>query len=314
MTPIIFRVGLPDFSAGAFYKALCRAQAKEYLSRINRCVPPIMVSARAFWRRGTGFRKVSLFHAVDVALDSAGFTAMKLGGYPWSLDEYLDWVFSSTLTDARGWFPWAWWAAMDYCVEPQIAKDRPEVLRKLALTASTLDDTLQRLDWWRWEGDNEIPDPLATIQGWLPDDYRRSIGLLTEVFAARDRDWPDLVGVGSVCRRNVAGPAGVVAVVEAIDRALPAGVGLHLFGVKTEALQVLKDHPRVVGADSMAWSVAARRKLWRQARGAISDAVKRGATDEEAHLVGRHTLWRSRAKDAEVLTEWATEQLQGLVR
>jgi len=49
--------------------------------------------------------------------------------------------------------------------------------------------------------------------------------------------------------------------VEALDRVLPSGVGLHLFGVKGTALRFLSDHPRIASVDSMAWDFAARRQV-----------------------------------------------------
>jgi hypothetical protein len=40
------------------------------------------------------------------------------------------------------------------------------------------------------------------------------------------------VGLGSVCRRHLHAPDGIVAIVRALDEIMPAGVQLHLFGVK----------------------------------------------------------------------------------
>jgi hypothetical protein len=47
-------------------------------------------------------------------------------------------------------------------------------------------------------------------------------------------------------------------VVRALDRVLPAGVRLHLFGVKSDGLAELSAHPRVASVDSCAWDFRAR--------------------------------------------------------
>ena len=63
-------------------------------------------------------------------------------------------------------------------------------------------------------------------------------------------DWPDLVGLGSMCRRRTDG----------LDRVLPAPVRLHLFGVKSTAIAALPGRPRVASStDSQAWDFAARK-------------------------------------------------------
>ena len=55
---------------------------------------------------------------------------------------------------------------------------------------------------------------------------------------------------------------GVVVSLERVDRVLPSGVQLHLYGVKSTALDVLLAEAaldgRVRSVDSMAWDVAAR--------------------------------------------------------
>jgi hypothetical protein len=66
------------------------------------------------------------------------------------------------------------------------------------------------------------------------------------------------VGIGSMCRREVGGSNGVLAILDAVDRVLPAHVQVHLFGVKSTALERVRHHPRVASMDSMAWDVRAR--------------------------------------------------------
>jgi hypothetical protein len=206
---------------------------------------PLLLSANALWdhRRGRFRLPSPRLAGADIALDSAGFVAMiRYGGYRWPVQDYA--------ALAAAW-PWAWWAAMDYCCEPEIAADRGEVIRRVHLTAERLADCIEAAE------EAASPPPMPVLQGREPDDYALSAGLTAEAIAGR---WPALVGVGSVCRRAVHGPDGLFAVVARLDRELPPGVRLHLFGVKGAALARFHDWPRVASTDSQAWDLAAR---WR---------------------------------------------------
>lgn len=94
---------------------------------------PLMFSANAFanYRDGCfrGFRlnaASAIPRQVDAALDSAGFTAAaQYGDYRFSVSTYLDLVASRD---------WAFWSAMDYCVEPAIAQDA--TMRRLRIAAT----------------------------------------------------------------------------------------------------------------------------------------------------------------------------------
>jgi hypothetical protein len=236
---------------------------------------PVLISAGALWDKARGrFGPPGLmvWRCCDVALDSAGFTAMKhWGGYPWTVDQYVDAVNlgRSGVRDDRGELPipWTWWSQMDLCCEPEIASDRATVRARVEGTARLLAECREAVDAWRWEGDRELAYPMPVLQGWHPDDYRRSIDLADAVLGG---DWPDLVGVGSVCRRQLGGPAGLWRVLDAIEGALPSHVKLHLFGVKSEALEQVGE--RVASVDSMAWDLAARLNKG----GAPSSVVTRG--------------------------------------
>src|SRR3546814_13278624 len=76
---------------------------------------------------------------------------------------------------------------------------------------------------------------------------------------ALDYGLTPLIGVGSMCRREVSGPEGLIAVFDHLDRILPKGVMLHGFGVKGTALSHLKgiEH-RIASIDSQAYGQAAR--------------------------------------------------------
>ncbi len=235
---------------------------------------PVLVSAGALWQPKAGrfgCPGLGIWRLADVALDSAGFTAMRhWGGYPWTVARYVE-----AVTVGRGPIrgegglpvPWAWWSQMDLCCEPEIAGDAATVRARVEGTAELLADCRAEVDRWHAEGDHELAYPMPVLQGWHPDDYRRSIDLADAVLGG---DWPDLVGVGSVCRRQLGGPAGLWRVLDTIEGALPGHVRLHLFGVKSEALEQLTG--RVASVDSMAWDLAARLNKG----GAPSSVVTRG--------------------------------------
>lgn len=234
----LFILGLPYVADGPL------------LRKARELGAPVLLSANAFsvwarrdgWREWTRFRKapLQLLEGMDAYLDSAGFVAAsRYGGFEWSVDAYLD------LCEA---FPWTWFAAMDYCVEPQIAPDRTAVLDRLAMTTASLKACLSGA---RERGiDRRL---LPVVQGWKPDDYARC---LERISFAIDRP---VIGVGSVCRRNLGGPDGIFAVVDRLhDELGSAPTKLHLFGVKSEAVAALAGHPRIASFDSQAYGIRAR--------------------------------------------------------
>jgi len=210
----------------------------------------VLFSANAFARiypRGheregyfKGFRRpdAAQLAGVDAALDSAGYVAaVRYGDYRWTVADYLDLVASHH---------WTWWASMDMCCEPQIAEDRPLRLLRMAATAALL-----------WQCGREARErgldaPMPVLQGWTAAEYQLCAQWLPLA------EWPALVGIGSMCRRAVNGSDGVLAILDAVDRVLPAHVKVHLFGVKSTALECVAHHPRVTSMDSMAWDVRAR--------------------------------------------------------
>jgi hypothetical protein len=126
---------------------------------------PVLVSANAFWDKGAFWLKDgSLFGGADVALDSAGFVAMsRYWGYRWTLGDYIGLAARMRPT---------WYAAPDYCCEPQIASDRAEVLDRVRRTAF-------KLDWCRQvAADRGVSPPMPVLQGWQPDDYLRCADLI----------------------------------------------------------------------------------------------------------------------------------------
>lgn len=216
------------------------------LSTAARSLPDAcgLVSANALFDHSKGrFRHPApdLFSGLPMALDSAGFVAMvRYWFYRWTLDQYVD---------LAGSYPWVWWAAPDYCCEREVAANRSEVLSRVRATAAKLSWALQVA------ADRGVKPCMPVLQGWHPDDYIRCADLISRFI-----DLPDLVGIGSMCRRHLAGIDGAVAVVDRLDAILPAHVRFHLFGVKGAVAVSLRGHPRIASIDSQAYDAAARRE------------------------------------------------------
>lgn len=273
-TPAIL-IGLPFSTRGVLLDAARALRA------------PVLVSAGSLWV-GDRFKHPgdAAWLSCGASLDSAGFVAMKQGGYRWTVCEYVAFVVQSSSKQIDGdacWpgIPWRWWSAMDYCVEPEIAADRTEVERRIALTVSTLAETLSHVDQWRDEGVTDLADPMPILQGRVASDYLACAAGLDRVLRDAGRDGlPSLVGVGSVCRRHLHGPDGLLTILRELDRALPPHVRLHLFGVKGAALSHVSEllH-RIASVDSMAWDFAARIEARKEGRPSTvehrADAMRR---------------------------------------
>ncbi|WP_257558696.1 hypothetical protein [Sphingobium sp. CFD-2] len=239
--PINVIVGLPHLNDGPILQR-ARALGRTALISANALS---RWSEKRGWREWTGWRLGQLQNARGLSglcLDSAGFVATaRYGGFPWSLSDYV------SLAAA---YPFQWWASADYCVEAEIARDRDEVFDRLSRTIRANRDC-------RILGEDAgIADRLMpVIQGRRPSDYERCVDAL----------WGSLrpgalIGVGSMCRRDIHGPEGLIAVIDHLDQILPAGVLLHAFGVKGTALPFLLPFAhRVASIDSQAYGVGARR-------------------------------------------------------
>jgi hypothetical protein len=236
----IFMLGLPYLSDGAL------------LAAVRDLGAPVLFSANAFsvWSRAGGRRAwrrfrtnhLALLDGLDVVLDSAGFVAARCyGSYPWTVDDYLDFAAA---------YPFRWFAAMDFCVEPEIARDRAAIAGRIKATVSSLARCLEGA-----EARGVRARLMPVVQGRTPDDYT---GCLEAVQSVAGRT--ALLGVGSVCRRPATGPDGVLAIVDRLDRELGADAArLHLFGVKSTTAAALAHHPRIASFDSQAYGVQARR-------------------------------------------------------
>lgn len=234
MARIVTRVGLP-IPRGAM---LAHAKASGY---------PVLVSANAFFAVGADGRgrfrlpPASAFAGIDAALDSSGYVAMaRYNGYRWSANEYLDLAAAA---------PWTWYAAMDLASEAELASNELEVQLRLAGTVRNY------LHLCRLADDRGMARPIPVVQGQSPRHY---LWCADEMGLTSGSASVPLIGVGSMCRRNVAGDHGIVAIVEMLDRVLPPGTLVHLFGIKSASLMPLAGHPRVHSIDSCAWDFALR--------------------------------------------------------
>lgn len=99
---------------------------------------------------------------------------------------------------------------------------------------------------------------VPVLQGWHPHDYLRCLDRMP--WAA---DHP-LVGIGSMCRRHLHGEHGILHVLDLLDRAFSSSqTRFHLFGLKSRAIAIACQHPRVASADSQAYGIAARQEALR---------------------------------------------------
>ena len=156
------------------------------------------------------------------------------GVFPWIYAQYVE---LAALSGA------SWWSQPDLCSEPQIAKSREEFDYRIRATATLFEGVLRIVYAWR----NELArtcspgmvarmlPPVPVLQGWSADDYLRSLDLLDQVWP-RWRPWlapPALIGIGSVCRRQLHNPEqGLLAILAGLGGRLPAGARLHLCGIK----------------------------------------------------------------------------------
>lgn len=193
---------------------------------------PLFVSTRRLERLRT------LPRAADPwALDSGGFTELAMhgrwlttpAGYVARVRRYADEI---------GRLQWV--APQDWMCEPfMLAKTGLTVAQHQANTIRSFVELRQQL------GTLVVP----VLQGWDLDDYRRHADAYSA--AGIDLDDEQLVGLGSVCRRQATGQA------EAIVWALHP-IRLHGFGMKTEGLR--RYGAGLASADSMAWSYQARKR------------------------------------------------------
>lgn len=179
----------------------------------------------------------------DWALDSGGFTELSTHG-TWahgpSPAAYAERV--RIYQQCIGRLQWA--APQDWMCEPFIVAKTGLTIREHQWR------TIDNLFDLRRHGPG-LPF-IPVLQGWAVDDYLHHIDLYRA--AGLDLTTEPLVGVGSVCRRQ-----GTDEIGEVFTAIRDAGVTrLHGFGVK--ALGLRRYGHLLASADSMAWSMQARRE------------------------------------------------------
>lgn len=207
---------------------------------------PSMVSANAFWsprKAAFSFPETTDLSELDFAMDSAGYTSMLLwrnkgkqrgmaGIFPWTCSEYVGFANDSNAS---------WWSQPDLCVEKEIVSSAQEIEFRINATATFLELVLRML--YEWQNElaktctstvvaNLLKPPVPVIQGWDSAHYERSLEMLMQVWS-RWQPWlapPALIGVGSVCRRELNHPThGLYAILDRLEPLMPTGSRAHLF-------------------------------------------------------------------------------------
>lgn len=282
----IFMVGLPTVYPGPI------------LDRIRSMGLPVLISANAMpiarwtkkqdWgrREFIDFNPANLHHldGLDSHLDSAGFVGMRrYRGFPWTVRQYIGLAASH---------PFRWFASMDKCVEREVAPDREAVRNRIAGTINLYHECRREAEL------HGIADRLLPVlQGWTAADYLYCLERMPSDL------WKlGVLGVGSMCRREVSGPEGILETVDTIDRALGRDeIRLHLFGVKTQGAEALRGHPRVASFDSQAYGSKAR-----------DIALKKNLTLSRTRSEVRFS--KSNSFVADVMEDWVSGQKRRLAK
>lgn len=253
----------------------------------------VMVSASAFWNRAKGkfhMPEATDLSELDFALDSAGYTGILnfqrkglqdgiAGVFPWDFTAYMEFANLSGCS---------WYSQADLCVEEKVARDREAIDYRIRATATLLEGMLQILYAWQNElarscnsttVANLLRPPVPVLQGRNIGDYLFSLELLNSVW---DRwsgwlDTPALIGVGSMCRRDLLDPdEGLYAIVDALGRNFPKGSRAHFFGVKNQALNEISKMGFVASSDSMAYDFNSRVKAHKTG---VSNSMQRRTSE-----------------------------------
>lgn len=173
------------------------------------------------------------------ALDSGGFSELSIrGGWTIPAREYARAV--KTIRVEVGRLQWA--AIQDWmCEESVLKKTGKTILEHQHLTVQSyleLKNLAPEINW------------LPVLQGWELKDYLFHMDLYQDYGV--DLKSFNLVGIGSVCRRQATKDAE-----EIIKRVNYEGIRLHGFGFKILGLKNVSDV--LYSSDSMAWSFDARR-------------------------------------------------------
>jgi hypothetical protein len=205
-------------------------------------VPKFVIAPRLA-RYRTGGDRWPVGSQSRYALDCGAFMALNGSNtnVPFFLDDDEYGGMVARFVDNNGYPP-------DFCA-PRDVPCEPGVRKKTGMTVDEHQDLstdsfvwLEReFPWLPW---------IPVLQGWEPEEYKRH----RRKYEERGIDLASYhrVGLGSVCRR-----AHLPQIVEVIGQFAEDGIKLHGFGVKITALP--KVGHLLTSADSMAWSLHARK-------------------------------------------------------
>jgi hypothetical protein len=203
-------------------------------SWLGRTDVPLFLSRRRLAPRKTLPRALGPW-----ALDSGGFSELSLFGR---------WTVSARryVAEVRRWREEVgnlrWQAAMDWMTEDSVLKRTGRTLRQhQRLTVEGYLELLSLAPELSW---------VPVLQGPRFSDYQRHRDDYAR--AGIDLAGLPLVGLGGVCRRQ-----GTATVEDLLRRLAGEGLRVHCFGMKAQGLARAARH--VTSADSMAWSLRARR-------------------------------------------------------
>ncbi len=242
---------------------------------------PVLLPASSWASNGKGgnmkLRRPSISIGVrERAADCGAYGVVRRwDNYPFMTGEYVAWLDS-------GWAP-SWAATQDCCVGAMPDPQDPEVIAECQEWST-------RFAAYTWETYGDAPWTWCpTVQGWLPEDYRRhaeALGPLVRemqsVYYENGRYSSFRVGIGSICRRR--DPKLVREIVRAVVGALP-GVPLHLWGIKVGELKYPEPLPVEVSSfDSAAWNSRFGRDLEAQKASGQSQRVYALAVSLPAYI------------------------------
>ncbi len=185
-------------------------------------------------------RKKPIDQRAELSLDSGGFTEIATHG-KWTItpEEYVSDI--RRLINEVG-LKFNFIAPQDWMCEPDMVKKTGLSVKEHQKL--TVDNYLQ-LKYLA----PDLPI-IPVVQGHTLEEYEKCC-ILYEQCGIRLRDLP-LVGVGSVCRRE-----STQEIADILAWFSRMGIRTHAFGVKKAGLLNSREH--ISSADSMAWSVNARR-------------------------------------------------------
>lgn len=207
-------------------------------SRERRPAGPLFVSARQLTHaRRTAYPSCDTRFCVD----SGGFTELRQnGGWVTTPEAYAAQV--QALDEQTGTLQWA--AIQDWMVEDDALRCTGRTVREhQQLTVASFLALRSLAPHIRW---------LPVLQGQTLEEYFEHVDMYAA--AGVHLATMELVGVGSVCRRQAS-----TEIADILRALAGAGLRLHGFGIKTGGLELGAAY--LSSSDSLAWSLGARRRF-----------------------------------------------------